>query len=86
MQEPIDIQQDRAFTLAIADLGHAHNWVLCRAVVDECQWVDRDTDLGGVSEFKVLKKVGVMRTDACSELVVGINGVSLLQKANCLFF
>ena len=85
LQKPIDIQENAnpRFTLAIADLGHAHNWVVCRAI-NEFQWVGMDIDLSGVAEFKVLKKVGVMRTDSCSELLVGgEHGVSLLQKMDC---
>ena len=78
-QEPIDIQGLPVFTLAIADLGHAHNWVVCKAI-DECQWVGADIDLG-VAEFKILKKVGVIRTDSSSALLVG----GLLQKQDCLF-
>lgn len=37
----------------------------------------------GVAEVNVLKKVGIIRTDSCGELLV--DGVSLLQKMNCLF-
>ena len=75
-QEPIDLR-DPVFTLAIADLGYAHNWAVCKAT-DKSQWTDINL---GVAEFKVLKKVGVIRTDSCSELSVG----GLLQKMDCLF-
>ena len=77
LQEPIDIQ-DPVFTLAIADLGYAHNWVVCKAM-DNPQWTA--TDLGVAGEFKVLKKVGVIRTDSCGELLAG----GLLQNIGCLF-
>ena len=76
-QKPIDIG-DPVFTLATADLGHAHNWVVCKAV--DKQRVEKDIDLG-VAEFNVLKKIGVIRTDYCSELLAG----GLLQKMDCIF-
>ena len=67
-QRPINIQ-DPVFTLAIANLGQAYNWVVCKAL-------DRP-----LAKFKVLKKVGVIRTDSSSELLVG----RLLQKRDCFF-
>ena len=72
-QKPIDIQ-DPVFTLASVELGHAHNWVVCKAV-------DQHAGDFGVAEVKVLKKVGVIRTDSSSELLVG----GLLQRMDCLF-
>ena len=75
-QEPIDIR-DPEFTLAIADFGHAHNWVVCKPI-DRSQWPDIDP---GVAEFKVLKKVGIIRTDSGSELSVR----GMLQSMDCLF-
>ena len=82
-QKPFDIQDQSVFTLATMNLGHAYNWVVCRAVGNR---VGKDVGLVGVAEVICLKKVGVIRTDSCSELSVGgINGASLLQKMNCLF-
>ena len=81
-QEPIDIQ-DPIFTLATFGIGHTHNWVLCRAVKKQ---VGKDVGLREVAEVNVLRKVSVMRTDACSELLVGgQNGASLLWNMDCLF-
>ena len=77
-QEPINIQ-DPIFTLAAMDLGHAYNWVVCRAI-NEQVWTDANP---GVAR---LRKVGVIRTDFCGELSVGWeNGVPLLRKMDCLF-
>ena len=69
-QEPIDLGEPE-FALAIADLGHAYNWVVCRVIESPAK----------VAEFYVLKKVGVMRTDSCSQLFVG----GLLDRRDCLF-
>ena len=77
-QKSIDVQ-DPIFTLVTADLTHAHNWVVCKAI-DRRQWVGTDIDQG-VGEFKVLKKVGIIRTDSSSELLVR----GLLQRMGCLF-
>ena len=66
-QKPIDLGEPE-FALATADLGHAYNWVVCRVIK------------GSTSDY-VLKKVGVMRTDSCSQLRVG----GLLERKNCRF-
>ena len=76
-QKPLDIQHQPIFTLAIADLGHAHNWVVCRAIEKQ---VGTEIILG-VAEVNVLKKVGIIRTDNCGEILVG----GVLQKMDCLF-
>ena len=81
LQEPIDIQDQAEFALVItADVGHAHNWVVCKAM---------GTRIGadvGVAELNILKKVGVIRTDDCGKLLAGGgNGVPLLQQMDCLF-
>ena len=83
-QKPIRQGQPiRTITLAIADLGHAHNWLVCEALGKQ---IGTDFGLAGVGEVNVLKKVGVIRTDSVTELVVGgEDGVSLLQKVDCLF-
>ena len=79
-QESISIQDDSKFTLAIMDLGHANNWIVCEKVEGKV-----GTDVG-IAEVIVLKKVGVIRTDTCGELLVGGKlGSSLLQKMNCSF-
>ena len=87
-QQPIDIQgqqqqqqqQQPTFTLAIAELKYAYNWVVCKAVGKLA-----GTDIGVVdfaaAEVNVLEKVGVIRTDYCGELLVS----GLLQKMDCLF-
>ena len=67
-QKPIDLGEPE-FALAIADLGHAYNWVVCRVI-------ERPAE---DAEFYVLKKVGVMRTDLCSLLF------GLLERRDCLF-
>ena len=78
LQEPISIQDQPVFILATADLGHAHNWVVCRAIDKR---LGTAFGLDGVAEVNVLKKVGVIRTDSCGELLVG----GLLQKMDCVF-
>ena len=82
-QNDIDTQDQSVFTLATMHLGHAYNWVVCKAGGKR---VVRDVDHTWVVQVIVLKKLGVMRTDSCSDLSVGgKNGASLLQKMNCLF-
>ena len=78
LQEPIDLQ-DSEFTLALVDFGYAHNWVVCKPI-DKSQWPDIDPGVVA-AEFKVLKKVGIIRTDSGSELSVR----GMLQSMDCLF-
>ena len=84
-QKPINMEDHAVFTLATVQLGHAYNWLVCRAT-EKHQWIGgsgasaNDASLG-VAEFKILKKVGVLRTDTSSELLVR----GLVQTADCLF-
>ena len=84
-QEPINIQDNPVFTLVTEDPRYSQNWVVCSsssfdwARVD-IGWAWRDIGWFG-EDVKVLKKVGVIRKDSCSDLLVG----KLLQKMNCLF-
>ena len=82
-EKRIDIQDQPIFTLAIVGLGHTHNWVVCKILGIR---VGTDIGLVAVAEMNILKKVGVLPTDACSELIVGgEHAVSLLHKMDCLF-
>ena len=74
-QKPINMHDHSVFTLAVADLGHTYNWVVCKQT-------ERDTNHGVI----VVKKVGVLRTDSCSVLLAAReNGEPLLQKRDCIF-
>ena len=76
-QKRIDLEDQPTLTLAIAELEHDYNWVVCRAVSTL-----PGTDIGlEVAEVNVLRKVGVIRTDSCSEL----RAARLLRKMDCLF-
>ena len=84
--------EGREFTLATSKPDHAYNWVVCEELPRNrkrrFEEIDRDVHVH-VDEFDVkvrLKKVGVLRTDSCSELLVGKrDGGSMLKKINCLF-
>ena len=41
--------------------------------------------MDGVAEVIVLRKLSVMRTDSCSELLVGGRDGALLRRIGCLF-
>ena len=53
-QMPINIQGQPESTLATPDVGHAHNWVVCRTIDKQ---VRTDVSLG-VTEVHVLKRWG----------------------------
>ena len=79
-QDPISIERgQRSFTLAALDFGHEYNWVVCIP----CGRRSRKdiAGLSGAGQVSVLKKVGLIRTDACSEL----ESLSLVKKMDCLF-
>ena len=83
LQKPMNTQDQSVFTLATAELGHAHNWVVCEAIGKQA---GTDFGLVGVAEVNILRKVGVVRTDSCGDLLVGgENGMSLVQKMDCVF-
>ena len=87
-QEPI-CTVDQEFTLVIPSPGSSYNWVVCEERPGnrkrKFEEMDKDESVD-VSEVKVLRKVGVLRTDSCSELLVGKrDGGSILQKISCSF-
>ena len=81
-QKEIDIQDDTVFVLVTENPIYSHNWVVCSRV--ESRWTMALWDGAPRWDMKdttVLKKVGVIRTDSCSELLVG----EMLQKMDCIF-
>ncbi|KAF8448396.1 hypothetical protein BDZ91DRAFT_751991 [Kalaharituber pfeilii] len=85
VENKIKIHKKR-FTLAILNSEHIYNWVVCEEVETQngkYRSKDRKEKIG---EIKVLKKVGILRTDSSSELLVGgENGGPLMKKINALF-
>ena len=76
-QKPINIEGQPVFTLVTAKLGHSYNWMVCRAIGKRAG-IDYNLE---EAEVNVLKKVGVLRTDTCGELLVH----GLLDKRDWLF-
>jgi len=54
LQEYINVRDQRVFTLAIADLGHTHNWVVCRAIEKRVR-----TDVEGPGGGRRRRKRGI---------------------------
>jgi len=81
--------ENRHLTLAIPNPEHSYNWVVCEELLQNGK--RKFEDIGGdenlnVLEGIVLRKVGVLRTDSCSELLVGQRGGgSILKRISCLF-
>ena len=76
-QKPINIEGQPVFTLVTAEFGHSYNWIECRANGKRAG-IDFNLE---EAEVNVLKKVGVLRTDSCGELLVH----GLLEKRDWLF-
>ena len=84
IETPSSEGQQHEFTIATADLGHSNNWVVCKLVKKlkatcnststSCK-SDRVCESGkapqdsGEIEIEVLKKVCVLRTDFCGEML-----------------
>lgn len=87
-QEPIPVQPQTASRIALAtvSLGHSNNWVVC-----EMQGPQRVAQKSAKGEktmvsIEVLKKLGVLATDSCSELFIHAgSSCSKLKKISCLF-
>ena len=96
-------RQQCEFTIATADLGNSNNWVVCKVVKklkarynstsrsdklglkeEKCE----NTKTSSEVEIEVLKKVGVLRTDFCGEILAGVGargGGSALRRIHALF-
>ena len=75
-QECININRAGKYTLLASGQGNAYNWIVCEPV-------GKKTDKG-THEINVLKKIGVLRTDSVSELLVGgDNRGSMLEQIDC---
>ena len=91
-QKPIEITRQCEFTIATTDLGNSNNWVVCK-VVKKLKARCYSTSTPGKSdsveiEIEVLRKVGVLRTDFCGEMLPGVGargGGSALRRINALF-
>ena len=97
-QKPIEIAppagQQCKFTIATADLGHSNNWVVCK-VVKKLKARCNSTSTSGNSgsklieiEIEVLRKVGVLRTDFCGEMLAGVGARgdgAALRRIHALF-
>ncbi|KAF8441155.1 ankyrin repeat-containing domain protein [Terfezia claveryi] len=84
-QEPINISNDQPFTLTAMSLGHSYNWVVCEHIGERNQRyksVEKD-ELNDVNVL-VLRKIGVLRTDSCSELLT-LSGEYKLAEFHSVF-
>ncbi|KAF8426742.1 ankyrin repeat-containing domain protein [Tirmania nivea] len=85
-QKPIEMSTCERYTLVTTCPDHSYNWLVCEP--------HRNRDIAyptldgvGATEIEPLKKLGVLRTDSCSELVLGMERKdSVLKKINALFF
>ena len=85
-QTPIQLKVSARFALATVSLGHSNNWVVCEMSVKQsgnCKATNGNVEAVSI---EVLKKIGVLATDSCSELFVHAGTPrSRLSKIHCLF-
>jgi len=84
-QKPIEMSRCERYTLVTTHPDHSYNWVVCESLGKRDEWY---TTLDGAikaAEIEHLRKLGVLRTDSCSELVLGMGRRnSILKKINAL--
>ena len=81
-QTPIDLKSASHFTLTTVSLGHSNNWVVCEL----CETQSRKYGTASV-DVEILRKVGVLATDSCSELLIHAGtSLSMLKKINCVIW
>ena len=100
LQKPIESTlsggQQYEFTIATADLGHSNNWVVCKlklvkTLKSRCNSTPRPESGKALQhsseiEIEVLRKVGVLRTDFCGEILASTEaGTGALRKIHALF-
>ncbi|KAF8456823.1 hypothetical protein BDZ91DRAFT_745114 [Kalaharituber pfeilii] len=76
----------RLFTLVTLELEHTHNWVVCEDLYTQLENSTAENGVDSVVKLRVLKKVGVLRTDSISGLLaVKGNRGSTVKKIHALF-
>ena len=84
-QQPLEESSCERYTLVTTYPDYSYNWVVCESLGMRNEYY---TTPGGekTAEVEVLRKVGVLRTDACSEFVLRDGrSDSILKKINALF-
>lgn len=90
-QEPVfnKASQFQPFTLVTSHPDEPYNWVVCE-ILEKRKMMCRKTGEKPLDEVEVevevLRKVGVLRTDSCTELYLNVEkSDSILKKINALF-
>ncbi|KAF8441158.1 ankyrin repeat-containing domain protein [Terfezia claveryi] len=84
-QEPINIPNDQPFTLTAMSLGHSYNWVLSEHIGERKErYKSAEKDELNDVNVLVLRKIGVLRTDSCSELLT-LRGEYKLAEFHSIF-
>jgi len=83
--DPIIIPRNQELTLATTTLGQSYNWIVCEQLGERAEQCKKTPD-GEVTciGVLVLRKLGILRTDSCSELLLGGRDHSVSQ-VNSLF-
>ena len=85
-QKPIQISTSKRYTLVTTCPDHSYNWIVCESLGGRDETYTTPDGTTKTAEIKPLKKVGVLKTDSCSELVLGSGKRdSILTKINALF-
>ena len=85
-QEPIELSTSGRYTLATTNPDHAYNWIVCESLGKRDEKYTISDGTIKTAEIMPLRKLGVLRTDANSEFVLGRGRRdSILEKINALF-
>ena len=85
-QAPIELSTSGRYTLVTTHLDHGYNWVVCESLTKGGEKYTIPDGTIKTAEIVPLRKLGVLRTDANSEFVLGRERTdSILKKINALF-
>ena len=85
-QEPIEMSICGRYTLVTTNPDHSFNWIVCESLGKRAEQYMTPDGAVKIAEIVPLRKLGVLRTDSCSEFVLGRGKRgSTLTTINALF-
>jgi len=85
-QESIETSSCGRYILATTYLESSYNWVVCESLGKRDETYTTPDGIIKTVEIEPLRKLGVLRTDSCSELILGRGRMdSTVKRINALF-
>ncbi|KAF8448229.1 hypothetical protein BGX38DRAFT_1190210 [Terfezia claveryi] len=85
-QKPVEVSSSGRYTLVTTNPEYSYNWVVCKSLGKRTENYTLSDGAIKTAEVESVKKLGVLKTDSCSEFVLGSMRMdSILRKINALF-